>query len=425
MDRQRVEPYALAPEIHEQVLFSAGFMLYWEPFGRRRANGSGMGRSVAGVFITKTIGGSMLESGLKLLPRLVGYKSFRQWGVPRLLPLSYTFSLTFRCDSRCLTCNVWQKADKKNELSLAEWTKIFRSLGSAPHWITLTGGNQFLRSDLVQLCRAIVEINRPAIINIPTSGSLPELVREKVEQILAVCRKGGTTLISNISLDGLGEQQDRLRGSRDNFSNTLQTYRELRKLRERFPNFFIGVYSIISRHNLEQAGPLFDYVLDELRPDDYSIEIAEYRHELENVEGEFLPSAREFLPVLELFLRKRRAAAKGLIGLRETIRSSYFSTLEQVLRQRREIVPCYAGIASSQVSATGQVWECCTRADVLGNLRDYDYDFPRLFHSARADTVRKKIKQEHCFCTHSNPCYTSMLCNFKLMGKIAWQVISR
>ena len=364
----------------------------------------------------------MISSTFKLLPRLLGYKFFRQWGFPLGLPLSYTFSLTFRCDSRCLTCNVWEKADKKQELTLNEWKSIFTSLGTAPHWITLTGGNQFLRKDLVELCAAILKINKPGIINIPTSGSLPKQVLESVEQILDLCKSSGTTLITNISIDGVGEEQDRLRGSKNNFANTLKTYQGLRELQKKYPNYYIGFYTIISNLNAANADGLFDYVLNELKPDDYSIEIAEYRNELENVEAGFLPTSDEFLPVLKSFLQKRQAARSadgGVIGLRESLRGAYFDTLERVLREQKEIIPCYAGISSSQISATGEVWECCTRADILGNLREYNYDYPRLFHSPQAKKIRKQIKDERCFCTHSNPCYTSMLCNFKLLGKVA------
>lgn len=365
----------------------------------------------------------MLSSNLGLIPRLINYKLFRQFGFPKVLPLSYTFSLTFRCDSRCLTCNVWEKGNKKEELTLDEWKALFKSLAYAPHWITLTGGNQFLREDLVEICEAINQINKPAIINIPTSGSLPKTVCEKIEEILKVCKPYGTTLITNISIDGIGPEQDRLRGSKNNFENTLKTYQGLRELQKRYSNYFIGMYSIISNLNLNNAEQIFDYVLDEIKPDDYSIEIAEYRKELENLDVGFLPETDNFLPVLKKFLQKRKVAGGGVIGIREAIRSSYFDTLEQVMRQRKEIIPCYAGIASSQTSATGDVWECCTRADKLGNIRDYDYDFPRLFHSPQANEIRKKIKDEHCFCTHSNPCYTSMLCNFRLMGKIASNVL--
>lgn len=360
----------------------------------------------------------MLLSSVKILPRLLGYIPFRQWGIPRGLPLSYTFSLTFRCDSRCLTCDVWQKGDKLEELSLEEWKAIFTSLGKAPHWITLTGGNQFLRKDLVDICEAVIKINQPNIINIPTSGSLPKLVCDRVEQILSLCKQHGTTLITNISIDGIGDEQDHLRGSENNFKHTLQTYHNLCLLQKKYPNFFVGAYSIISRHNLTHAEHLFDYVLNELKPDDYSIEIAEYRQELKNLEKGFLPTADEFLPILKTFLQKRMTVSKGVVGLREALRSAYFKTLEQVLRQQKEVIPCYAGIASCQISATGKVWECCTRADVLGNLREYDYNFPRLFSSPQAAKIRKQIKDERCFCTHSNPCYTSMLCNLKLLSKI-------
>ena len=34
----------------------------------------------------------------------------------------------------------------------------------------------------------------------------------------------------------------------------------------------------------------------------------------------------------------------------------------------------------------------------MGNLRDFNYSFKKLWHSQKAKDVRKWVKQEHCYC---------------------------
>jgi MoaA/NifB/PqqE/SkfB family radical SAM enzyme len=52
-----------------------------------------------------------------------------------------TISTTFRCNSRCLTCNVYERP--VDELTVDEWDKVFVALGRAPQWFTFSGGEPF------------------------------------------------------------------------------------------------------------------------------------------------------------------------------------------------------------------------------------------------------------------------------------------
>ena len=58
------------------------------------------------------------------------------------------------------------------ELTVDEYRRIFRALGPAPFWVTISGGEPFLRPDLAEIVDAICDESRPAIINIPTSGTV-------------------------------------------------------------------------------------------------------------------------------------------------------------------------------------------------------------------------------------------------------------
>jgi hypothetical protein len=55
----------------------------------------------------------------------------------------------------------------------------------------------------------------------------------------------------------------------------------------------------------------------------------------------------------------------------------------------------------------------------MGNLRDADYDFNKIWHSKRATEVREHIKNtKGYFCPIANISYTNILLNMKYMLKV-------
>src|SRR2546425_339975 len=79
-----------------------------------------------------------MNSTVGILARIPLFKLYRKFGWPQLLPLNLTLSPSPKCNSRCLTCNIWMK--RENELTIEEWDKVLASLGQAPYWFTISGG---------------------------------------------------------------------------------------------------------------------------------------------------------------------------------------------------------------------------------------------------------------------------------------------
>ncbi|MEZ4643901.1 MAG: hypothetical protein R3E31_14410 [Chloroflexota bacterium] len=108
--------------------------------------------------------------------RIPLFRLYRQFGLAQMLPINITLSHPLR-NSRCLTCNIWMK--RENELSSDEWDKVLASLGDAPYWFTISGGEP-LMLDIVELTKLAYKHCKPGIINIPTNAILksgPERVR--------------------------------------------------------------------------------------------------------------------------------------------------------------------------------------------------------------------------------------------------------
>jgi len=78
---------------------------------------------------------------------------------------------------------------------------------------------------------------------------------------------------------------------------------------------------------------------------------------------------------------------------------------------------CYAGTAGGVIYDEGTV-SSCENLDAIGNLRDYDWNFQKLWLSP-AMAERRKKAADGCFCTHeSNSYYPSLPFNPKHLIKI-------
>jgi len=73
------------------------------------------------------------------------------------------------------------------------------------------------------------------------------------------------------------------------------------------------------------------------------------------------------------------------------LRLEYYALVKRILKEKRQVIPCYAGFASAQIAPDGDVWMCCVRAEPIGNLRESGYNFKKLWFSEKADRIRREI----------------------------------
>jgi MoaA/NifB/PqqE/SkfB family radical SAM enzyme len=351
------------------------------------------------------------------LLRIPAYKLMHAWGRPLVDPINVTISTTFRCNSRCLTCNVYERP--VDELTADEWDKVFVSLGRAPQWFTFSGGEPFLRKDVPDIIESAWRRCRPSVVNIPTNGTYPERVIPGVERLARTMT--GTQLVINVSLDALGERNDTIRGLRGDFEKATGTFRALKALR--LPNLTVGLHSVVSRHNVAEF-PVIADALMAMEPDQYIAEPAEERIELQTIGTGITPKAAQLDTALG-HVERRLAGRRndGLSALTRAIRLVYYRLARETVRRNEQTIPCYAAIASVHIGANGDVWGCCTRARSLGNLRANGFDFSAIWSSAEAAEERRSIKAKECACPLANAAYTSILMNPRSLVRVGRQLV--
>ena len=86
-------------------------------------------------------------------------------------------SVTGKCNSRCITCNMWQlKPDKNIEIGLDDIDSLVQSkLYQNASVIIVTGGEPFIRKDIGEFIE-ILSQNTSGMVSIISNGLLSERV---------------------------------------------------------------------------------------------------------------------------------------------------------------------------------------------------------------------------------------------------------
>ncbi len=356
---------------------------------------------------------------LEVLPKIAKMQASYAIGKPLALPMNFTISVSYRCNSRCKTCNVWQRPN--DDFTLEEYDKTFASIGRDAYWFTFSGGEPTLRKDLPEMVEAAYRHCRPGIINIPTNGIQDKIIPGRIERVLQAAPT--SEVIINLSLDGIGEKHDIVRGVKGNFERAMRTYVGLKALKGRYKNFTLGVHTVISNFNVDEFDNIYTFVRDELKPDSFISEIAEERVELDTVGMGITPPLQRYQPVIERLQEGiHKAEFTGVSRITQAFRDRYYDIVKRTLVEKRQVIPCMAGVASAQIAPNGDVWTCCIRAESVGNLREHNYDFKSTWSTVKANELRRSIKAGECYCPLANASYTNMLCHAPTLAGVAADV---
>lgn len=351
------------------------------------------------------------------------YSPFRHIGhiLRKKPPIHLTFFVTRRCNSTCPFCFYLKSTDpatKADELSLDEIREISRSMGKLL-WVAFSGGEIFLRDDLVEISKMFYENNKPAIMLFPTNGLLPAVIRERTATILEHCRK--SVIVVKLSIDGLGSAHDALRGMPGSFDKTMQTYHLLEDFIETYPNFELGVNTVLCSENQDDMDGIIDFVsgLKNIRThtislirghlsnENYkSVNGQKYRHAIERLEKNL---KNRISPVYR-FGGARIKAAQDIVQRRLICRT---------MHERKRLIPCYAGMLNLVLTESGDVYPCEILTESFGNVRNYAYDMTRVMKSEKAGKVLRSIRNKQCYCTHECYFMTNILFNPGLYPALA------
>ncbi len=326
-------------------------------------------------------------------------------------PVHLTYFATRRCNARCPFCfyePVLDAGGGAPELSLDEVGRVAASMGPLL-WVLFSGGEVFLRQDLVELSAAFHDLNRAAFLTYPTNGSLPEVIAERTEEILKRCRD--SVVVVKLSLDGVGADHDALRRVPGGFGELMRAHERLASLASRYRRLELGVNTLFCSQNQGRMAQIVDFVagldgvrshtLTMVRPTSRNaayldVDPDRYRNACLRIEDRWRT-------------RRHRFAGAGLKSAQDRLQRRL---IHRTLLQRRRLVPCYAGRLNLVLSESGDLYPCEGRWDrSFGNVREAGYRVPEMLRSARAGRILGELERGGCYCTHECNFLTNIIFN--------------
>jgi MoaA/NifB/PqqE/SkfB family radical SAM enzyme len=368
---------------------------------------------------------------LRVAPKALFYEATRRGWMRPVNPLTLTFSVTAACQSRCKTCNIGalylaNPELAKQNLSLEEIEKIFKSLGPI-YFFNVSGGEPFMRPDLAEIIRLACLHLKPHLIHIPTNAIAPKFIARTTRKILATMddlAPASVPISIKPSIDGVGAMHDYVRGYPGNFKLLERTIDALLEIRSENPRLHVDLGTVISNLNLHHLDEIEDWVHSR-GIESYRHEIAEQRAEFHNLGDPITPPADVYAELTERFKRKIAGNIRGkafLTRTTEAVRVVYYDVAVRILRERRQVTPCYGGISNIHMNYNGEIWPCCVLGgdQSLGHVRDWDYDVRALLRSAQARKARKYIAAGNCACPLANQWLNNVLLTPRHMLKVLY-----
>lgn len=322
------------------------------------------------------------------------------------------FFITSECNLRCKFCSNWERNathKKEQELTLREIYLIAQNFSDL-YYLTITGGEPFLRQDLVQIVSIFKRISGVEIINITSNGFSPEIIEHQVRLILKL--NPTLHLSIDISIDDIEQNHDNIRGSSGSFEKAIQTITRLIKLQKNYPNLDVRTSTTISRFNEANINHTIEWIQEHLQITMPTISIvrgnprdAEALRINKRIVLQFIKKTTEYMK------SKIRTEHNPRTQLLETIKLiNWEINLNKIWGKNYEY-HCVAGRNMLTIDDIGEILPCEILPDSFGNLRDYDFNLQRIIQSEKCQTIMRKIKNSKCNCSFECAIQNSLVNN--------------
>ena len=281
---------------------------------------------------------------------------------------------TYRCNAKCGMCDIWKYPSKPSEEFNPE---ILEKLPTGIKKLNVTGGEPTLRADIEDILAIVTKKSHG--VEISTNGYFTA--------VLDRVTKKHPDIGVRISIEGLPEMNDRLRGIPNGFDHAMRSYLKLRD--NGVAN--LGFAMTISGENCRDLLPVYrmcsalgcqlaNAVVHN------SFYFHKHDNKVENV-SEVEQAMQEFIHAL--LNSKRKQLIKG--RFKDWLRAYINNGLLLHLKGETRTLPCGAATDSFFIDPFGRMLACngSTEPMIMGDLTTHTFE--EIWNSDQARKVREQV----------------------------------
>lgn len=319
------------------------------------------------------------------------------------LPYKVNIKVTNKCNCRCKTCNIWkiyQQSPNKihQELNISEYNSFFKQNKNRLQWISLTGGEPFVRNDFKKIAvSAIKHCKNLIVLSINTNGFLTDKIVKDIKYISS--RNKHAKLYVNIALDGDKDTHDKLRGKPGAYQRAMKTFNALKNLN--LKNVSVEREITITQNNCHNIFKVINNLKDK--------HIITFEHSssfYNNVED----SQFKINKILLEQLSKHNIKVNSVADL---IKKRYLNLSKDYFSGKRQVLPCYSSWVSLFIDPYGNIKPCINFNQNIANIKEHDFSLLNALDNCKLDKVRRDIRNKKCpGCWTPCEAYQTILQNF-------------
>lgn len=284
--------------------------------------------------------------------------------------LNGTVIVTYRCNARCNMCNRYKCPSKPEEEISLETIKKLPQM----YFTNITGGEPFIRTDLKDIVRELYKKSDRIVIS--TNGFF-------TDRIVDLCKEFPNIGI-RISIEGLEETNNKIRGLDDGFNRGYTTLKKLVEMGMQDVGFgmtvqdanakdLVALYKLSDEMNMEFATA--------------SLHNSFYFVEAKNIIKDRMMVAQEFENLINELLKSNSP--------KKWFRAYFNHGLINYIFGQKRLLPCDMAFDTFFIDPYGDVMPCngTKNKEVMGNLNEAA-TWEELWESEQAERVRNTVR--HC-----------------------------
>lgn len=281
----------------------------------------------------------------------------------RRKPRTLQFPITSRCNSRCVTCNIW-KHHERVDVPPEKLKTIF----SAPFFsevrgVGVNGGEPTLHPEFVDVIKAILTLPKLRSIALISNSINSDKLLEVLQVIYPLCKEKAVRLHFQLSIDGIGDIHNEIRGIKISFDRAMKTFNELYNHKEKYLDSF-DVGCTISCQNVDFLAQFEDYFSAYDVPIYFHLAVPNKRiHNFDDAPFSVLKDKHATQMAKEFFHNRAGRACNRLEKIRCTLIYLYLAG-----KTHKRMFMCSYLYQDITINESLDTFLCATASDKVGNL---------------------------------------------------------
>jgi len=315
-------------------------------------------------------------------------------GGDKKYPKVIQLPITYNCNSKCVMCNIW-RMDHSNEASVGEFSgfmkdEVFKKVEA----VGINGGEPSLVKNLPDYADEILKLPSLKGLNIISHGFGTKPLIRSLEKIYQSCKEKGVSFHVAISLDGVGDIHNIVRGRKKLFEKTEATIDEIIENQSKYCDSYDIGCTVVAQ-NVDYLIELDTYAKSKNYNIKYRLGIDNKRIESDKLRDQYSVIYSPLRQSAKEFFHYQILQAKDIV-----VCFKYFAIFSWLnSEQPKRLLGCSWKDEGVTLDSRGELYYCAVASDSIGSLRK-DRGESVFFDDSNIN-YRKRIIRDNCdSCIH-------------------------